>query len=241
STYDKTADAAAGTLTVSYSELAGGVSTITVTFVDTRIPDEILDLITVGDGEFFIDASGGPEYSANLNAGDSVSNFVITPAPGWMIGSVILVAGDGTAYDKTDDALSGTLTVSYDELASGANTITVTFTEVPVIPDDEGSSFPWWILLFGLIFLLIFLDDDDEEVYGKVTWKGRGIAFAKISYTLNGTSGTVTTDKDGDYSIPVAIGDDIAITEVTKGRSSVSGLPAEMHIVKERTRVDLKF
>ena len=110
--------------------------------------------------------------------------------------------------------------------------------------DDDTSSFPWWTLIFvGLFFLLIFLDDDDEEVYGKVTYKGKGLYAVKIGYTVNGGERKmVMTDKDGDYSIPAEKGDDIVITDISKSKSSITeGLPKEIHIDKDRTKVDFEF
>jgi len=284
--YDKTADAVAGTLSVSYNELEGGTNTITATFVPI---DEILNLVTVGNGEFYVDAAGGPVYTVTLNAGDIVDDFAIVPSPERKIGSVILVTGDGASYDRTADAIGGTLTVSYDELTGGTNTITVTFVDAddPAGGGDDGNDTGddgddtddgndtgiddrdddggatdinatgetgggtgggsgnslWFILplFFGLIFLLIFLDDE-EEIYGKVRYNGKGVAGVRISYTLNGVSKMTLTDKDGDYSISVDIGDEVVITGAKKGKTSVSdALPMHLRVSEDRTKVDLTF
>jgi hypothetical protein len=130
---DKTADALSSKLRVSYSELASGTNTITVTFVDTRL---YLDLVSQGDGDFYIDVSGTHLITATMALGDpAITDFVITPASGWIIGSVILLAGDGTVVDKAADALSDTLSVAYEELAEGINTITVTFVDTRLYLD----------------------------------------------------------------------------------------------------------
>ncbi|MDR0334593.1 MAG: InlB B-repeat-containing protein, partial [Methanomassiliicoccaceae archaeon] len=111
------------------------------------------------------------------------------------------------------------------------------------IESDEDTSFPWWILMFGLLFLLIFLDDDEEEICGKVRYKGKGVFGVKIGYTLNGGGRKeVVTDKDGDYAIPVDKGDTVVITDVSKGKSPITkDLPMEIHIEKDRTKVDFEF
>ncbi|MCL2334082.1 MAG: hypothetical protein FWC52_04760, partial [Candidatus Methanoplasma sp.] len=102
-----------------------------------------LDVKSSGSGDFYIpDGLGGSLYSIILNPPllgnpQFVDNFVISPAPGWEIKSVILTAGDGTVFDKTADALSGNLKVSYNELATGANTITAVFTIIPTPPEPK--------------------------------------------------------------------------------------------------------
>jgi hypothetical protein len=105
---------------------------------------------------------------------------------------------------------------------------------------DVNAIIPWIVvLLIGVVFLLMFMDDD-EEVYGKVRRNGKAIVGATVGYTINGSSRkTVTTDKDGDYSIPVEMDDDVVITDVSmENIGTAEGLPMEIHIVKDRTRAD---
>jgi uncharacterized repeat protein (TIGR02543 family) len=203
---------------------ADTVTADTILYADWEAIPLTLDLVTIGSGEFFIDEAGGPEHTAVLYPGDVVVNFVITPAHGWKIGSVILVDGNDIAHDKTSDAIAGTLTISYNELASGTDTLTVTFLKI----EDER---PWYLLLLPLfIVLLLIFADDDEEVYGKVTRNGKGLAGVTVSYTLNGVPRTVVTDKDGDYSIDVDMGDVIAIDGMS-----------EICVEKDRTKMDIKL
>gem|GEM_PF-3103105 len=87
----------------------------------------ILDVVSSGGGEFYIDSPSGRKYQATLDIGDFVDNFVTSPSPGWEIKSVILTAGDGSVFDKTVDALTGNIVVNYSELASGTNVIRAVF------------------------------------------------------------------------------------------------------------------
>jgi hypothetical protein len=89
--------------------------------------DLTLDVEHYGNGEFYIDSGGGAEYHATMSVGDTVDDFVILPATGWKIRSVVLTAGDGAVFDKTADAIAGTLSVTYNELARGKNTIRAVF------------------------------------------------------------------------------------------------------------------
>jgi hypothetical protein len=109
------------------------------------------------------------------------------------------------------------------------------------ILNNGPSAWPWMLIaLIGVLFLLMLLGDDDDEVYGKVRRNGKGIAGAKVAYTINGGSRKIAvTDNDGDYSISVDIGDDVVITDVScEGAEVTDGLPMGMHITKERTNMD---
>ncbi|MDR0334632.1 MAG: InlB B-repeat-containing protein [Methanomassiliicoccaceae archaeon] len=112
-------------------------------------------------------------------------------------------------------------------------------------PSDPDDPIPviWIAIAFlGLIFLLIFLDDDDGEVFGKVRWNGKGVFGVVIGYTVNGSERkTVTTDKDGDYSISAEEGDTVAITDVSKGKSSATELPPEIRVGNGRTKADFEL
>ena len=99
---------------------------------ETKNTDMTLDVVSSGSGSFYIDSPSGPEYQAVLSVGDTVNDFVISPLSGWKIKSVILTSGDGSVFNKTNDAISGTLTVSYNELASGTNIIKAVFE--PITP-----------------------------------------------------------------------------------------------------------
>ena len=103
-----------------------------------------LDVTSSGGGEFYIDSPGGPEYQATLDVDGVIDNFVISPSPGWEIKSVILTAGDGSVFDRTNDALNGNLAVNYDELASGTNVIHAVFEQTSleysiIASADDGS------------------------------------------------------------------------------------------------------
>jgi hypothetical protein len=88
-----------------------------------------------GNGQFYIDDIGGPLYQKTLSLGDpDIDNFIITPDSGWELKSVTLTAGDGSVFDKTNDALNGTLAVSYNEMASGTNTISAVFVPISAPP-----------------------------------------------------------------------------------------------------------
>lgn len=112
---------------------------------ETKNADMTLDVISSGSGKFYINSMSGPEYQAVLSFGDTLNDFVISPSSGWKIKSVILTAGDGAVFDKTTDAVDGKLTVLYNELASGTNTIEAVFeksdtTAYPITSTADGGS-----------------------------------------------------------------------------------------------------
>ncbi|MDR0335090.1 MAG: hypothetical protein LBH69_04315, partial [Methanomassiliicoccaceae archaeon] len=198
------------------------------------------------------DVGGSFEYTVTM--GGTVigeDEFTLGPGETYTImdipygASVLITAipddGHKVVWNDNTPMRSEGLIFARGSITENINDLTVKF--IPPSDDDV----PVWSLLIvafiGLIFLLIFLDDDEEEVYGKVTYNGKGLFAVKIGYTLNGGGRKeVMTDKDGDYSITVDKGDTVVITDVSKSRSSVSeGLPAEILIEKDRTKVDFKF
>ncbi|MDR0778007.1 MAG: DUF4198 domain-containing protein, partial [Methanomassiliicoccaceae archaeon] len=97
-----------------------------------------------------------------------------------------------------------------------------------------------------LLLLLLFIYKD-EEIIGKVTHNGKGIAGAEIEYIEDNKKKSVTTDKDGEYVIGVDMDSYVAITKVTKDghtvlEATVDDIPAELiiqvHIVKGVTTVN---
>jgi uncharacterized repeat protein (TIGR02543 family) len=113
-------------------------------------------------------------------------------------------------------------------------------------PESDGRLTLWpliSIIFLGLLFLLIFLDDDDEEIIGKVTYKDKGVAGVRIEYIEDDVKKSVTTDKDGDYSIGTEIGSYITITGVTKKGYEVSetALPMRIHVEEETTTVNFEM
>jgi hypothetical protein len=105
----------------------------------------------------------------------------------------------------------------------------------PLPPDQDPAPMMWaWVAIAftGLLFLLIFLDDDDEEVVGKVTYDGEGLAGARIEYTDDNVRKSVMTDKDGRYVIHTD-NSEITMISVTKDDYAVSegsGLPVRLLI-----------
>jgi len=93
------------------------------------------------------------------------------------------------------------------------------------------------IAFAGLVLLLIFLDDDDEEIFGKVTNDGKGVAGVKIAYTENGVRKTTSTDNNGDYSIEVSKDSDVVMVEVSKDDLAATELPS-LRVVKDRTMIN---
>ena len=113
------------------------------------------------------------------------------------------------------------------------------------VPIPSPGPTPWlWTMIigFGLLFLIFFLGGEDEEIYGRVTKDGKGVPDAKVGYTVNGGARKVVkTDKDGDYSIPVQKGNNVVITDVSKGDATSPDGQVEVHIENERTKVDFRI
>jgi len=191
----------------------------------------------------------GKVFTYTLNGIDGTdSPFTMPPS-----GSYKIKMAFGTHFEITAEEVAGwslnggpeLRTVTYICNSVDADiTITASFDDTgdPVTPPTP---IPWVLIMvigFAAIFLFfIILDDDEEEIYGKVTKDGKGVAGVKISYTINGESRVTTTDKDGDYAI-TALGDDVVvITEASKGDSSVWDLPPEIKMEKESVKVDLEL
>ncbi|MCL2142678.1 MAG: InlB B-repeat-containing protein, partial [Methanomassiliicoccaceae archaeon] len=126
--------------------------------------------------------------------------------------------------------------------------LTVTAKLLP--PPAPPAPWPWAVLAaLGLLFLLIFLDDDDEEIFGKVTHNGKGAEGVSIVYMSDDSvRRTVTTDRDGDYSIPVTVGSVVVILDAVgysssavsiDGTAAQDGLPLRVKAEKDRTRVNI--
>jgi hypothetical protein len=206
----------------------------------------MLDLYASGNGEFYHDIRAGPEYRIEIYPGDTLGLFLIRPAEEWVVGSVILVAGDGTIFDKTADALAGALIVSYSELTDGDNNrITVTFVLIPPVKDADGGGggFPLWpFLLPILIFLLLFLMwERTVRIIGRVTAGGEPIADAAILYSMADSDGgqvirnvPVTTDVNGRYVIFVQKGWTVTIEGASKNGRLTTGATS----VKDGLAVD---
>ncbi|MCL2143371.1 MAG: InlB B-repeat-containing protein [Methanomassiliicoccaceae archaeon] len=168
----------------------------------------------------------------SITAGD---HYAITVAEGTVIGIRVTSEHDGYEIQWDD----GAVTQKGPVYVTAVNTdidVTVTFTA----PDDPPAPWAWLTLvLLGLLFLLIFLDDDDDEIFGKVTKNGEGVEGVKIAYTADGVRKTVTTDRDGDYSIPAAVGSVVIISEVSKNGVMLTENEIQINVQKERTRADI--
>jgi hypothetical protein len=242
-----TDSARAASFTIGYSELRSGTNTMTVIFV--KLPAMTLDLISSGEGEFYIDSAGGPVYTVVLEYGDEVSGFVISPSYGWVIGSVVLITGDGVSLTITDSARSASFTIGYDELTAGTNTITVTFVIEGTGPVDPPGPHgggptgqgPHTLLLLLLLFAIPFIwavllwVNGGTVVSGTVTHKGKGLDDVEIEYAIDGNKGYVTTNADGGYTITVPRGSEVMLPSVVKKGYAVSGATMDGKAVREYT------
>ena len=211
------------TLTASYNATVTLISTADASFEYT------VDDWATTEGTFDIPAKGS--YTITMPEGTAFEIKVVSEHEGCEITwNDSIIIQNGTLYANTAD-------VSIE--------VTVTF----ISDDGAPSSWMWMLIVFaGLLFLLIFLDDDDDEIFGKVTKNGEGLASVTISYVTDGITRTVTTDNDGDYSIPTEKGKDVIITDIraeghtfdviTKDGIACS-LPASIRTEKERTRVNI--
>jgi hypothetical protein len=202
-----------------------------------------LDAGSSGSGVFCIDQGRGPVHHAVMNPGDIItdSEFVISPSPGWSILSAILTAGDGAVFDKTSDALSGTLSISYSELASGTNTIFVVFNTmiVPmsnyiVATSDSGST----ITPEGKISVprhssrTFFFSADEGYTISAVTVDGVSLMQAQVlsgSYTFY----DITTNHTIDVTSRALRTDITLRIDIIEGKGraeySINGSPFEIY------------
>jgi hypothetical protein len=225
----------------------------TVTFIINVYGEVVIDALTGpivydvtvtetsdigGDFEYTVAWNGNPTYMQGTFTLGPGGSHTIQDVPH---GAAIRVE---VTLDVGHDAIWNEATVRSDGpviiVPSVTGAIDMTVKIVP--PVDGGDDAPMWawiaLALIGVLFLLMFLDDD-EEVYGKVTHNGKGVAGVAITYTLNGATDTAITDGDGDYSISVDKGDDIVIANASKDDLAASELPISLHIAKDRTRVDV--
>jgi len=214
------------------------------------VPASNLTLYAIWEDVFVtvtVTSTPGKEFTYTLN-GTPEAPFTI-PASG----TYVITMPAGTNFSITAEEAVGWSVNSGPELRSvtySQSSVNASFTLNAAFDDTGGltppAPTPPWVLIIiigflATLFLIIFLDDDEEEVFGTVRKNGKGVAGVKISYKVNGVSGVTKTDKDGDYAITALEGDVVAITGVSKGDASVSNLPPEMRITKERTKVDFEL
>jgi hypothetical protein len=134
---------------------------------------------------------------------------------------------EGYKVTWTDDNGKITTGNSCHFTATGNVTMTVTFPETTIEKELDIICLIFWVVVAAALiafFVLILSSLIRYSVTGMVrrSGSGRGISGAVIEYTVNGESGSVTTNDRGDYRINVKAGSEIVILNVTKDGYAIS-------------------
>jgi len=159
-----------------------------------------------------ITVTADPGYQKAYGDKDPLFTYTITSGE--------LVEGDafsGTlSREPGEDA--GMYMITQGTLTNDNYDITFIGAEFEILPAPSGS-FIWLLAAFMLFSLLFFVlwCMERPRVSGRITYNGKGVAGATITYTLNGqTEQWVRTDDNGGYVMNVVRDSDLKITGVVK-------------------------
>ncbi|MDR0334584.1 MAG: InlB B-repeat-containing protein, partial [Methanomassiliicoccaceae archaeon] len=93
------------------------------------------------------------------------------------------------------------------------------------------------VLLATLAFILLMIRRGNPQVVGTVTQNGRGLSGAEVAYTVNGRTGSATTDVFGIFVIPVSKGSKVEIVSV--GGRGIDGT-FSVTVQKKLTEVNIR-
>ena len=177
----------------------------------------------------------GTDIDLTVHADDTESVIVGTQSGS----DDVVVVGSGTSWSfakQTEDVyyVTVTLHISMD----------------PAAADEGGTS--WSVLIIAACLLLMCIAAVllMYRVKGIVTHNGKALEGVEIRYTLNGVSGTVTTDRNGRYVIHVSRTSEFVLTDAVKDgytqySVSVDGkdgsLPLSFTVEKVLTAVDIEL